>query len=226
MRIFGAARDQQSDALVVQTLAKKPLATFPTAVAVIRVQGPGYSSWTAKGWGGGAFSVVMGRDIENMEPRLEQLAHLPMITALVPVNRLLLPAELHSDLDLRQAAAALHADVVLVYTLDTTFQVQDVVAPLTVITLGLSPNQVAHVLCTASAVLIDTRNGYVYGIAEATDQQNQLASGWTSDAAVDQTRKRVESKAFERLVTNLEATWKQIVANRASSERTVSIEPR
>jgi hypothetical protein len=224
MRIFGGSRDQQSDASVVQALAKNPLATFPTAVAVIRVQGPGYSSRTAEGWGRGAFSVVTARDIENMEAKLAELRRLPMIVALVPINRLLLPAELHSDLDLRQAAGALHADVVLVYTLDTTFQVQDVAAPLTVITLGLSPNQVAHVSCTASAVLMDTRNGYVYGVAEETEQQNQLASGWTNEAAVDQTRKRVEAKAFDKLVASLEATWREIVITHSHSRQTATSE--
>jgi hypothetical protein len=114
--------------------------------------------------------------------------------------------------------------VVLVYTLDTTFQVQDVAAPLTVITLGLSPNQVAHVSCTASAVLMDTRNGYVYGVAEETEQQNQLASSWTSDAAVDQTRKRVEAKAFDKLVTSLEATWREIVSSHSHSRQTATSE--
>jgi hypothetical protein len=67
---------------------------------------------------------------------------------------------------------------------------------------------------------MDTRNGYVYGIAEATDQQNQLASAWTSDAAVDQTRKRVEAKAFAKLVGQLEQTWPGVVANLQASQAT------
>jgi hypothetical protein len=207
MRMFGLTRDQQSDKSVVQSIDKRPLAQFPTEIAVVRVQATGYESQTAKGWGHGAYSVVTQRDIENMEPRLAELEKLPMVKGLAPINRLLLPQELQSDLELRQAAAALHADMLLVYTLDTTLEVQDVAGPLTVLTLGLSPNQFAHVLCTASAVLLDTRNGYVYGVAEATEQQKQLADAWTSENAVDQTRKRVESKAFSKLVGNLQETW-------------------
>jgi hypothetical protein len=88
-----------------------------------------------------------------------------------------------------------------------------VAAPLTVVTLGLSPNQVAHVNCTASAILMDTRNGYIYGIAEGSERQSQLASGWTSPAAVDQTRRRVEAAAFKELGTSLEATWSGVVKN-------------
>ena len=184
MKLFGAAaaasRDQQTDGSVSKVIERQPLAKLPTAIAVIRVQAPGYSSETAQSWGGGAYSVVTTRDVENMDAALARLNRLPQVSGVAPVNRLLLPPEFHSDLELRQAAAALHADMLLVYTLDTTFHVQDVAAPLSVVTLGLSPNEVAHVVCTASAVLLDTRNGYVYGIAEATDRQQQLASAWTS----------------------------------------------
>lgn len=214
MQLFGAAKDQLSDSSVVQVIDRKPLAGFPPSIAFVRVQAPGYTSETTQSWGRGAYSIITDRDIENEENVLADLrAKMPKVKGFAPISRLLLPEEMHSDLELREAAAALHADMVLIYTLDTSFRVQDVAAPLSVITLGLSPNQVAHVTCTASAVLLDTRNGYVYGIAEATDQQNQLASAWTSDAAVDQTRRRVEGKAFAKLATELEKTWKGVVAN-------------
>lgn len=214
MQLFGAAKDQLSDSSVVQVIDRKPLASFPASIAFVRVQAPGYTSETAQSWGRGAYSIITDRDIENEEKVLgEMRAKMPKVKGFAPISRLLLPEEMRSDLELRQAAAALHADMVLIYTLDTSFRVQDVAAPLSVITLGLSPNQVAHVTCTASAVLLDTRNGYVYGIAEATEQQDQLASAWTCDAAVDQTRRRVEGKAFAKLATEFEQTWMGVVAN-------------
>ena len=136
---------------------------------------------------------------------------LPMVSGIGPINRLLLPAQLQSDRELREAAARMHADVLLVYTLDTSFTVRDNAAPLSVVTLGLSPSQQAKVVCTASALLMDTRNGYLYGVAEATDRQDQVASAWTSSAAVDQTRRRTESNAFAKLVSELEKTWTGVV---------------
>jgi phosphosulfolactate phosphohydrolase-like enzyme len=139
-----------------------------------------------------------------------------MITGIAPVNRLLLPQQFNSDLELRQAAAAMHCDMLLIYTLDTTFTVEDAAVPLSVITLGLSPNEIAHVACTASAVIMDTRNGYVYGVAEATERQIQLASAWTSEAAVDQTRRRTEAKAFEKLTTELQGAWAGVVRQMTS----------
>jgi hypothetical protein len=204
-------RDVQSDGSVVDAINKRPLANLPTAIAVVRIQAPGYQSSTSQGWGSGAYCIVTSRDIDKMDDVFDRLAKLPKIEGLAPLSRLLLPSEFHSDLELRQAAGALHADMLLIYTLDTTFEVEDVAAPLTVVTLGLAPNEVAHVSCTASAVLMDTRNGYVYGVAEGTERQKQLASAWTSQAAIDQTRRRVESEAFTRLGANLQTTWEGVV---------------
>ena len=85
------------------------------------------------------------------------------------------------------------------------------------VTLGLSPNQQAQVVCTASAVLMDTRNGYVYGVAEATEKGDQLASAWTSSSAVDDTRRRTEAKAFEKLVGEMEKSWVGVVRTYAKA---------
>lgn len=120
-------------------------------------------------------------------------------------------------MELRKAAALLHADMLLIYTLDTTFSVEDKAAPLTFVTLGLSPNQQARLLCTASAVLMDTRNGYIYGVSEATERQSQLTNAWTSTTAVDEARRRTESAAFEKLVGQMEQTWTGVVKSIGST---------
>lgn len=206
-----AAREAQSDGSVSRTLNKRPLASFPAAVAVARVQAPGYRSYTAQGFGAGRYSIVTTRDIERPE-QIARLSKLPMVSGIAPINRLLLPPELNSDLELRQAAAQLHADMLLVYTLDTRFVVEDKVAPLTVVSLGLSPNQQVRVVSTASAVLMDTRNGYVYGVAEATDQGTRPTSAWTRRDAVDEARRRAETAAFGKLVDELEGVWTGVVA--------------
>jgi len=229
MSAFGAAsRAEQTDNPIATTMTKRPLATLPTAIAVVRVQDPSYRAEDVDTYGSGAYTVVTTRTVEEADGKDQaaELAKLPMVSGIAPINRLLLPAELHSDLELRQAAAALHADMLLIYTLDTTFKVEDVAAPLTVVTLGLSPNQQARVVTTASAVLLDTRNGYLYGMAEATERDNQLASGWTSQAAVDQTRRRVEAKAFQKLVKNLQVTWAGVVRNLQGTERAMQVVPR
>ncbi|HWE94575.1 MAG TPA: hypothetical protein VG269_11480 [Tepidisphaeraceae bacterium] len=220
-KALGVSRESLTDSSINSTLARQPLATFPTGIAAVRIQAPGYQSETAKGFGTGSYCVITTRDVET-DADWDRLAKMPMVTGVAPINRLLLPERLNTDLELRQAAASLHADVVLIYTIDTSFQVKDHLLPLTVITLGLSPNQTAQVLTTASAVLMDTRNGYLYGYAEATEKGVQLASGWTSEAAVDAARRRTESKAFEKLVGQVENTWPQVVKNFGKGSRAVA----
>ena len=139
-----------------------------------------------------------------------------MISGIAPVNRLLLPANLNSDEELRQAAAKLQADMLLIYTFDTQFTTEDKAAPLSVISLGLSPNQQIRVTSTASAVLMDTRNGYIYGLAEATDQRDQMTNAWQNQVAIDDTRRATETAAFDKLVGDLENTWKGVVAHYAT----------
>ena len=216
LQALGVNREALTDGSIVQSLGKQPLAQFPTGIAVARVQAPGYHSETAQTWGTGAYCVVVNRDVEDLG-QVARLGELRGVSGIAPVSRLLLPPELKSDVELRQAAAQLHADVLLVYTLDTTFRVQDKAAPLSVITLGLSPNQQAQVVCTASAVLMDTRNGYIYGVAEATDRGTQLASAWTSESAVDDARRRTEAAAFVKLVGELERTWAAVVQTHAAA---------
>ena len=206
------AAKAQTDAAISGNLDRHPLASLPAGIALVRVQAPGYRSDTAVGWGTGNYCIVTTRNVERPE-QIERLAKMPMVSGIAPINRLLLSGSLNSDMELRQAAASLHADFLLIYTLDTTFTVDDKASPLTVLTLGLSPNQQARVLTTAAAVLMDMRNGYIYGVAEATESQNQLASAWTSANAVDETRCRTESAAFDKLVGELERTWMGVIGS-------------
>ncbi len=193
-------------------LDRKPASPFPVHLAVARVQAPHYRSYTAQGYGRGRFSVVTVRDVETEED-FDRIAELPEITQVVPLNRLLLSDELESDRQLRQAAASLHADMLMLYTFDTDFFVGDALRPLSVISLGLSPNMYVRVTTTASAILIDVRTGYVYGACETTTRKEQLASAWTSNDAVDHSRLKTERQAFENLLGEFERLWKAIAAD-------------
>jgi len=201
-----SVRIGQTDTRIYAALDKKPLAALPTGLAVIRVQAPGYRY----SHGVGRYSVVTTRDVEKDE----QIAHilkLPMISGVAPVNRLLLTDRLDSDEQLRHAAAQLHADMTFIYTFDTRFYVQDLAKPLTVISLGLSPNKTARVVTTASGVLMDTRNGYIYGLVEATEEHKTITNAWSSEDAIEACRRENESRVFGKLVGEFEKMWKGVV---------------
>jgi hypothetical protein len=214
MSAFGMSqgnRELLTDSAVQNKLDLKPLARFPTGLAVVRVQAPGYSSYTcANSYGSGRYSIVTTRDVES-DQAIAQLGNLPLVTGVAPVNRLLLPEQLESDKEIRQAAAALHADLVLIYTFDTAFQSTNGSTTLAVVSLGLFPTEVSRVTTTASAVLLDTRNGYVYAVAEATAQDDTFSSPWASEDAVDSVRRRTERQAFDKLIADFHRAWAGVI---------------
>jgi hypothetical protein len=214
MKAFGVTpadeREQLTDYKIQQELDRKPLATFPANICIARVQGSGYRSYGNQSFGAGAYSVVLTRDVETDE-QLQKIAELPMIAGLAPVNRMLLTSNLKSDMELRQAAAKLHAQILLIYTLDTHFYNQNNASPADVITFGFGKHQKVRITSTASAALLDVRNGYVYGVAEASAQHEQPTTSWNNKKKADESRLAAESEAFDKLVTELTRTWKDVV---------------
>jgi hypothetical protein len=209
------ARAEQTDPSVGTMMERKPLASFPATVAIVRIQGSDYTGRTVTLYsGGGNYRVVLTHDVEKPQ-HLLTLSTLPQLATLEPINRLELPERVDSLDDLRTAAATLHADMVLVYTFDDQFDDRDVAAGLTLLTLGIAPTKELTVTSTASAILIDTRNGYVYGAAEAMDKKTTLANDWGETAAADACREEVESRAFEKLVGDVQGMWGTVVAQYA-----------
>jgi hypothetical protein len=232
MGLTPAQRDQQTDPAISKLLDRKPLANFPATIAIVRIEAGQYSNPKLQTCESGGYTVVLTHDVEKPE-QFAQLAKLPMLAGLEPINRLELPSvtnhpraysmQMDSDrpvkLDdltdptssLRTAAALVHADMLLIYTFDDVFDDRDLFELGTVLTLGLSPNKSLTVTSTASAVLIDTRNGYIYGAAESVEKKNTLANCWGENAAADAVREEVEGKAFAKLCGELTNTWTQVV---------------
>ena len=69
----------------------------------------------------------------------------------------------------------------------------------------------AKVTTTASAVLMDVNNGYIYAVVEATAKNDQLANAWGSQQAMDDSRKLAERKAFEDLLAQFKSEWTNVV---------------
>lgn len=194
---------------------RAPAAVFPARLAVVRIQGSGYRSYSNDSYGEGRFAVVLKRDVERQED-FERLAGLPAIAGLTPLNRMLLPDRLDTDQDLRFGASSLRADMLLVYTLDTTFHVQESpLRPLTLFYLGLLPDQKTTVRTVTSAALFDVRTGFVYGLAEGSAESRQAGNAWNNAEAVENTRHKVEREAFVRLLDEFERTWRSVVAQHA-----------
>ncbi len=157
--------------------------------------------------------------------KLDALKSLPQLANTVNVSSLLIstngelpgpdgkPAPIwnKSDLSLREAAARLHCDAVLLLKIDSTVTDGKVFAPLSLVTLGMFPNDRTEVISTALAALVDTRTGYVYATAERSAGKTCHAISW-DDSTRDKTMRLANQKAMEKLFTEFPALWAGIVA--------------
>jgi hypothetical protein len=198
-----------TDPRVKKAYVAKPAIRFPATLAIVRIQESGYRSESAQGVGAGAYSVVTARDIETEED-IDTIAKLPGVGGVVALNRLLLPKSLSSDLDLREAAAKLQTEAILIYTIATEFSDNDVIAPLTTLTLGLAPNRRFKINSTASAILMDTKTGYIYGALEEGESRSGLTIAWGSSSAIEAGRKKAERAAFDKLLASFQPFWARI----------------
>ncbi len=192
---------------IAAAAALEPSPNFPARLAIVRVQASEYSSYSSRSHGRGRFSVVTSEELLG-DTDLKSIESWPSLAGVVSLNRLLLPAYFDSLDDLRLGAAKLQADVLLVYTLDTTFLVLGrKYAPLSPISLGILPDRDAFVAATASAVFVDVRTGFIYGAAESTAQVSNLTNVWSSRATVDRKRLEAEQQSLGKLLTAAATTW-------------------
>jgi len=197
-----------------ESFAAKPAAGFPAGIAAVRVQAPRYRSYYTEREGGvygqGRYSVITVKEVEE-DSDIQRIAKLPLVGGLITISTLLLPQTLQSDRELREAAARLKADMVLLYTFDTSFHDNDASVALNVVTLGLSPTRRVFVRVAASALLIDTRTGFIYAALEANEKRQTTTNAWESGETADRARRDAERTAFKGLVSELEKNWPQIV---------------
>jgi hypothetical protein len=133
---------------------------------------------------------------------------------------------LNSEEDLRTAAAALHGDIVLLYTLDTAFHTEtDQIGPLQLVSLGFFPNKKAKVSSTCAAAFIDTRTGYVYGVAEASAHEDQRSDLWNREEAIEKARAKAERGAFVAALGEIEKVWGVIAAEQVGGAATSTAAP-
>lgn len=215
LRAFGLERHPPDATEFTDAGAGKvlePSAAFPALIAVVRLQ-EARGHWRDHG---DRYAVETVRDVE-LDQSFRTFAQYPMIRGLVPLNRLTVNDTVRGDRELREAARALGADMLLVYTIDSDGEVDHHVPELSVVTLGLFPEGQARATCTASAILLDARTGYVYAVAEGSDLQKRLASAWGGESAANKARRRAEKNAFNQLLQNLGERWNEVVAQYADA---------
>lgn len=191
--------------------AQQPSPQFPLNLVAVRVQAPAYRSLTTRGYGKGHFSVITPPELMEA-PQLQALVQWPQVAKVSVFDASLLPEKFGSLADLRFAAAKMQADVLLVYTVATSFRVnghdRD---PGGKIALGDKPDADAAVTSIASLAFVDVRTGFTYGATQASATVDGLADAWSSDAALDAKRLDAERQAFAALLVAAGKSWNGIV---------------
>lgn len=197
-----------------ESFAAKPAAGFPAGIAAVRVQASQYRDFYTDREGGvygrGHFSVIFAKEVEE-DTDFERIEKLPQVNGVVTLSSLLLPQNLNSDNDLREAAARLKADMVLLYTFDTSFHNNDSSVTLNLISLGFFPDRKVSVHVMASALVIDTRTGFIYAALETNEKRQLLSNVWESNQSADRARLEAEKAAFKSLISEFEKNWPRIV---------------
>ena len=71
---------------------------------------------------------------------------------------------------------------------------------------------------TCAVAFIDTRTGYVYGVAESTANEELRSDLWNKEEAIEKARAKAERTAFAQALGDVEKLWAQIAA-RATANR-------
>lgn len=113
--------------------------------------------------------------------------------------------------ELRLAAAKLRADVLLIYTLDTSVQLagQRYGAAEKLGSVD-EPEPDDGVISAASAVLTEVRTGYSYGAVDANAKLSGLERTEWTPRNLDQKRLLAEQQAFTALLEKSAVLWKQV----------------
>lgn len=201
--------------MIQEGFDRKPSSPFPASIVGVRLQGSNYTNFNLpRNWGAtvaSPYTVILTREVEDGAD-VERIGKLPRTAGLGSLNRMLLPPEIRSDRDVREAVSKIQGDLTLIYTFDTAFFDTDAARPLTVITLGLSPTRKIRAVTTASALLMDTRTGFIYSVYEVTENKSTLATSWGSADTADEIRRSAERAAFKKLVDEFVGKWPEVLA--------------
>ena len=199
-RSLEAKRAAFSDPLIARAFNAKPTIHFPATIAV----------------------ASNGRDTRDhlraisAYGTLDTWSSLPQLARIAIISPVLTEGygsrnDPKADLRLREAAAKLHADAVLILATETQATDGKIIAPLTALSLGLFPNKRYELISTALAALVDTRTGYIYGTIEKSRARSGITMEWGGDDVIHRARSKVEREAMEKLFADFPAFWRGVV---------------
>ncbi len=219
---LGATGSKTVEADIRRIAAVEPDLHFPARIGLARIEG-------------GSLTNPPQAELESFAHLAETLG--PAYGEFVPVSPFIASMVNKTDKygrsvdgvvnDIRRASARQHLDYVLTYEVTSTVSSRSnalSLADLTVLGLYVLPSRNVKVKATASAILIDVRNGYPYGTATAFATGKKLMTKAGSGAARRKLYHSNSLEAVENLTVDLEAMLKELWAKQAKLEQKANLE--
>lgn len=196
-----AKRAEFSDPLIARAANAKPAMRFPATIAIATSD----------------HSVREHLRALDAHGKLDSLSSLPQLARTVVISPTIVGETDHehritANLRLREAAAKLHADALLILANESQLTDGRIIAPLTELSLGLLPNKRYELISTALAALVDTRTGYVYGTDEKSRARSGITMSWGGGDVIRGARSKVERETMEKLFADFPSFWRGVVA--------------
>lgn len=157
----------------------------------------------------GGFHAVRALLTSDHRRRLNDLRGIAGVIALAPPPKD--RQDISALLAVRREAVRAGADLVLVFSFQTrTENNQELLPPLSLLTLGMSPHIIGEAESTAHALLLDARSGFILAYGSLDASAWQLANAWTLGSAERDVAHRAERKAISALIRRLEPQWRSI----------------
>lgn len=206
-----------SDSDVADDFSRKPAATFPAHLMVARIAGATEDTYGCHRYYGGYGRSALSLDFSDTPKHVELtevLAKQSGVSGVCSINPLLLMGTPSGDdallKSIRRAGARVHADIVLVYQLNSARESDSSAPILSLLTLGLAPNYRVESEASVSAILVDVRNGYVYGVWSGADRRNERATGWFAETTAKDSRRASEAAVMDKFISAAPATIKAL----------------
>lgn len=202
-----------SDHGVRAGFAPQPFASYPAHVAIVRVQADAYQNAWRPITGVETLHVMSGARTGPIElEQSERIAELEGVVDVVVPNRLVLDDARLGELDdLRDEVAPLRPDLLLVYTLDTRVDLDmEAIGLVDLLTIGLLLEDRQTISCTASALVVDVRSGFVWSTFDAYADSEHDVARWFRPPPESDWLEAVEAEATDALVEQVVTSWPRL----------------
>lgn len=211
--------------LVRRAAAVEPILEFPAKIGLARIQDGGLSVIPAAevtAWREAAFENQRMGTFQPVSPAVVAFTAQTVGASYAPTTRWARSAVGDVMAAIRLGAARQHMDAVLIYEVGSYARKEDrwnAITRLSVLGSAIVPTREIGAFGVGHAMLIDVRNGYVYGFATAESDLTEDIPFWGSNSDWDDLKTKAYAKALSDLMPEIRTMLGKVAASAAARKR-------